>query len=194
MQVPERQEVPPARCAGPRPTSTGCEVRRVPSNAATSGQRRALGLASTAMSDGRLHHAFLGWWRLIPESCNYEQGDPPTDGWYRIAEEPDRTLSFTARWTDSDEKRHEIRFAGPPDGSRVPFAGGELADALAIEAVSSRELNSYAYYRGVERMVAQRQLDGTGQAMRVVQLVRLPGGASPANVSVYRRSSGPTPH
>jgi len=36
-------------------------------------------------------------------------------------------------------------------------------------------------------MVAQRQLDDSGQAMRVTQLVRLADGEHLANVSVYRR-------
>jgi hypothetical protein len=37
-------------------------------------------------------------------------------------------------------------------------------------------------------MVAQRQLGDSGDAMRTVQMVRLPDGTSPANVSVYRRA------
>ncbi len=36
-------------------------------------------------------------------------------------------------------------------------------------------------------MVAQRQLDASGNAMRVTQIVRLPNGESPGNVAIYRR-------
>ncbi len=36
-------------------------------------------------------------------------------------------------------------------------------------------------------MVAQRQLDDTGTAMRVTQLVRFPDGTHAANVSIYRK-------
>jgi hypothetical protein len=135
----------------------------------------------------RIYRDFLGLWQLIPESCQYEQGDPPTSGLYRIEENLDGTLEFTAEWTDTDGKPESVSFAGFPDGTKMPFAGGELADALAVEAVSARELNSYAYLGGRELMVAQRQLDSTGQAMRVTQVVRLPNGESPGNVSVYRR-------
>ena len=75
------------------------------------------------------------------------------------------------------------------DGGDPPprTAGGELADAIAIEAVSPRELNSYAYWQGRQLMVAQRQLDDTGLHMRVVQAVHLPDGTRPVNVSIYRR-------
>jgi hypothetical protein len=135
----------------------------------------------------RVYEAFLGSWTLIPESARYEQGDPPRSGRYTIEEESPGVLRFTARWIDAEGKDAEVVFSGPADGSRTPFPGGELADALAIEAVSSRELNSYAYLDGKELMVAQRQLDDTGTAMRITQVVRLPDGTRPANVALYRR-------
>ncbi len=37
------------------------------------------------------------------------------------------------------------------------------------------------------RMVAQRQLDDRGAAMRVTQLVRFDDGTTLANTSIYRR-------
>ncbi|MCR9160776.1 MAG: hypothetical protein ACE37F_03930 [Nannocystaceae bacterium] len=140
----------------------------------------------------RVYEDFLGLWQLIPESCQYEQGDPPKAGTYRIEEMPDGTLEFTATWTDAEGKEGSVSFSGFPDGTKMPFNAGDLADALAIEAVSARELNSYAYLDGRELMVAQRQLDATGQAMRITQIVRLPSGESPGNVAIYRRAPLPS--
>lgn len=132
------------------------------------------------------YFGFLGWWELIPESCDYQQGDPPRAGTYRISE-VDAGLRFDMAWTDAAGKQQEACFSGQPDGKPTPYNGGPLADALSVTAVSARELNSSAFLEGRELMVAQRQLDDTGGAMRVVQVVRLPGGESPRNVSVYRR-------
>ena len=129
--------------------------------------------------------SFLGTWQLVPESCRYDQGEAPASGTYRISVAPDGVLSLTTQWQDSAGQSHSFTLSGPPDGSKAAFDGGDLADALAITAVSPRELNSYAYLRGKELMVAQRQLDETGQAMRVTQMVRLPDGTRPSNVSVY---------
>ncbi len=129
---------------------------------------------------------FLGTWILIPASCDYEQGEPPTSGTYRIAEHDGR-LEFTIDWTDAEGKPHHAEFSGVPDGRKMPFDGGELADAMSITAVSARELTSSAYLDGAELMVAQRQLDDTGLAMRVTQVVRFVNGSHAANVSVYRR-------
>ncbi len=129
---------------------------------------------------------FLGTWVLIPGSCVYEQGPAPRDGTYTI-EDRAGTLAFTIDWTAADGTAHHVEFAGRPDGVAVPFAGGEVVDAMAIEAVSPRELRSSAFWKGAELMVAQRQLDASGQVMRVTQLVRFVDGRRLANVALYRK-------
>lgn len=138
------------------------------------------------MADATLYADFLGTWVLIPESCEFGQGDPPVSGLYRIEERGDQ-LVFRIDWTDGSGEHHHVELAGRPDGVPVPFAGGDAVDALSIEAVSPRELRSSGYWRGEELMVAQRQLDDTGMAMRVTQVVRFLDGTRLANVSVYRR-------
>ena len=130
---------------------------------------------------------FLGTWILQPHLSNYEQGDSPSAGTYQIMEVEGRIV-FRIDWRDADDKEHQVEFNGIADGTRVPFAGGELADELAIVSVSPRELNTYAYWQGREIMVAQRQLDPSEQAMRVTQLVRFPNGSHVANTSVYIRA------
>ncbi len=131
--------------------------------------------------------AFLGSWNLIAESCEYEQGDAPQSGTYGIYELADGSLSFEIVWVDKEGEKHEVRFSGIPDGEAKSFEGGELADALSVTAVSPRELTTRAFWRGKERMVAQRQLDEHGVAMRVTQLVRFENGTTLANTSIYRK-------
>ncbi len=140
------------------------------------------------MADVPLYAGFLGIWTLIPESCDYEQGEPPKEATYRIAEDGPR-LVFSMHWVDSKGETHQHEFSGLPNGEPMPFNGGELADALVVHAVSARELTSSALSRGEELMVAQRQLDETGSAMRITQIVRFPGGSSESNVGVYRKSA-----
>jgi hypothetical protein len=135
----------------------------------------------------RLYSGFLGSWSLIPESCQYEQGEAPIRGTITIEEVADE-LRFTMRWTMPGSPDEEAAtFAGRPNGQPFAFAGGKLADAMTITVVASNDLRTTASFQGRELMVVQRQLDATGQAMRVTQVVRLRGGSAPANVSVYRR-------
>ena len=131
---------------------------------------------------------FLGLWLLDPTSCDYEQGEPPRSGSYEIREDGER-LVFTMIWVDAEGQEQKAQFSGVPDGRHEPFGGGDLADALSVTAVSPRELTSAAFYGGVERMTAQRQLDESGAAMRVVQLVRLPDGTKLLNQSIYHRAN-----
>jgi hypothetical protein len=138
--------------------------------------------------DRPLYADFLGTWILDPTSCRYEQGEPPRAGNYQI-EARDGRLFFTIDWVDAEGVAQHVEFSGLPDGSHEPFPGGDLADALSVSAVSRRELTSAAYYQGVERMTAQRQLDEEGLAMRVLQLVRLPDGTRLLDTSLYRKAN-----
>ncbi len=135
-----------------------------------------------------LCEAFLGTWTLDPASCVYEQSEAPSEATHRIFVE-DEKLVMTMHWTLSDGSEHQMQFSGIPNGEPMPFAGGELADALAIHALSKRELTTAAYWKGKELMVSQRQLDDTGSAMRVTQIVRFLDGTHASNVGVYRKNS-----
>jgi len=135
-----------------------------------------------------LYKGFLGTWTLDPASCVYEQSDPPKAATYRISLDSD-VLSFTSHWEDAAGKTHQMTFSGVADGIAHPFAGGDLVDAMEIRAVSERELTTLAYWQGREIMLAQRQLDDTGRAMRMTQIVRYMDGNEEANVGVYQKNS-----
>ncbi len=130
---------------------------------------------------------FLGTWILDATTCRYQQGEPPLSGRYHIMADGD-ALVFTISWADAQGQSHEVSFRGRPDGSHVPFNGGPLADALAITLVSDNQLNSSAFNAGVELMTAQRTLSDNGQAMHVIQTVKLPDGAAPTNHATYDRA------
>lgn len=130
---------------------------------------------------------FFGTWILDVQSCRYQQGEPPQSGRYHIAADGD-DLVFSLDWVDADGQAHAVSFRGRPDGSRAPFNGGPLADALAITLVSASQLNSSAFRGGVELMSAERTLSGNGQTMHIVQTVKLPDGTAPANHATYYRA------
>ena len=132
------------------------------------------------------HQHFLGKWILDTTSCEYEQGEPPKSGSYRIIEEG-AELVFFMDWVDAEGESHSMSFRGVPDGRKAPFNGGELADALAIECPNEHELNSSAFRQGLELMTAKRYLTDNFQRMEIVQMVLLPDGTTPANRAFYLR-------
>lgn len=139
------------------------------------------------MVDRAQYAGFLGSWILLPDSCQFEQGEPHRAGTTTIREDGP-ALVFELAWTDAEGDAQRATFAGVPDGQPAPFDGGPLADALSVTAVAPNDLRIAAFHGGRELMTVQRQLDRTGQAMRVVQVVRLPDGTAPANISVFRRA------
>lgn len=139
------------------------------------------------MSNTSLFAGFIVTWILDPSSCQYEQGDPPTAGLYSISEKEGR-LFFTIAWTDANGKVHDVVFNGLPDGVPVPFVVSGAVEEMSIQATSRRELRSTAFFQNKPTMIAQRQLDESGRAMRVTQVVMFPDGERLANVATYMKS------
>lgn len=138
--------------------------------------------------DTSLYSKFLGTWTLDPASCVYEQGNPPKEAIYHIANQ-DGVLHFLIDWVDEEDKQERVEFSGVPNGERTPFAGGLLADEMSVDAPSETELVSAAYWQSKERMVATRTLSASGKSMQVLQIVRLPDGNTLCNQSTYFKNA-----
>ncbi|WP_350333738.1 hypothetical protein [Coralliovum pocilloporae] len=140
------------------------------------------------MSDGPVYRHFLGAWVLDVDTCSFDQGSPPRAGTCRFEEEGDE-LIISMNWVDVEGEIHNMAFKGVPNADPAPFNGGELADALSMDAPSEIELNSSAYLKGVELMTARRTLSRDYTSMELVQRVILPDGTMPENRSTYRREN-----
>jgi hypothetical protein len=75
------------------------------------------------MSVRPLYHGFLGSWVLIPQSCDYEQSEPPQGGTYCI-EEVAEGLRLEMLWTDSAGQER--------GGCSYGLAGGEAFETPAV--------------------------------------------------------------
>ncbi|MGH1420058.1 MAG: hypothetical protein ACRBCJ_14480 [Hyphomicrobiaceae bacterium] len=133
-----------------------------------------------------IYSKFLGTWVLDAPSCLYEQGAPPRSETHRIDLDGEE-LVFNMDWVDATGEAHHASFRAKPDGSHIPFDAGPLADTLCVRAKSETELNSSALRDGVELMVAERTLSGSGTTMHFLQKVNLPDGTSPTNRATYHR-------
>lgn len=135
-----------------------------------------------------MHSRFLGQWILDVDLCDYEQGEPPKSGSYRIEQKGD-ALVFHMSWVDAVDELNNMSFQGKPDGVPEPFDGGPLADALSITSPSEHRLDSFAFRDGEILMVATRRLSEDGLTMTIEQTVNLPDGTSPSNRSIYRKAN-----
>lgn len=133
-----------------------------------------------------IYQGFLGDWILDVDNCEFEQGDPPRSASNSITEDG-QELIVAMDWTDTDGETHHMSFRAVPDGRKIPFNGGPLADHLSVTAINDSELVAAAYRDGIELMTAIRTLSPDGSVMELEQVVHLPDGASPRNSSFYYR-------
>ena len=130
---------------------------------------------------------FLGSWQLLPETCEYEQGLAPKSGTYRIILDKGE-LSFLIAKSDLQNKKTEFELKGKADGEKRPFAVKDVIDTLSIELRNAnKEIWIIGFWGEKEQMVSQLQLDKSGQALRVTQVVFFTDGTKMTNSAVYSK-------
>jgi len=127
---------------------------------------------------------YLGSWQLIPELCNYQQGEAPRSGLYVIAESAG-ALRLTVDWVDRAGLEHHIEFGGLPDGSEQKVDTPGLTH-MTLTRVDSRTLDSAAYLGGERVMYARRVAHAN--LLSTLQRMRTPAGEV-SIFQVYRRAA-----
>ncbi|AXS42248.1 hypothetical protein [Breoghania sp. L-A4] len=130
---------------------------------------------------------FLGAWILDIEASDFEQGEPPLSGSYRI-EAADFGLTFHMRWIDANGKEEAVSFTGMPGTRDERLKQSGLADALALYLETGGGLVSEARREGKVIMRAVRRLADNGATLIIEQTVHLPDDTSTTNTMVYRRA------
>lgn len=129
---------------------------------------------------------FLGAWELLPESSEYELGDPPAEGLYTISSDGDR-YHFEIAWKTAAGRHFETGFSGIPDGRPYAYEDPQVADALSLTRVDESTLDSESFRGEVRLAHARRVLMEDGRMMRVSQSGQAPDGETFQNISYYRK-------
>ena len=133
---------------------------------------------------------FLGTWEMQPTQNNYQLGDPPVNGTYTIAENPDgEGYLVTMAWTTLDGRDVEMSYTAVPDGVDHPYENPAVADTVSMTRVDENTLDSDAKIGDKVTAYARRVLSADGQTMTVTQSGPTPDGGWFENVSVYVRRS-----
>ena len=129
---------------------------------------------------------FLGSWRFDPAGANYQLGEPPQSGLYRIEAE-DGGYLISMEWTTVEGKLHQLSYHGSPDGINYPYENPAIADTVSMTRVNEHTLDSSSIKGGVVILHARRVLSKDGQTMTVTQSGIGPQGQPYSNVSIYVR-------
>jgi hypothetical protein len=128
---------------------------------------------------------FYGEWALDPTQSQYELGNPPASGLYRLAAAGD-AIAVTMIWDTVDGQHFEQRYEVIPDGKDYPYDSSAV-DALMCALVDPVTLDTTAKKNGQIVAHGRRTLSADGQTMTIVQSGQTPQGQSFRNLSVYRR-------
>lgn len=127
---------------------------------------------------------FLGDWKLDPARSNYQSGQPPQSGLYRIEPE-DNGLKITMDWVDAAGKSYQMSYFGIVDGKDYPYHDNPAVDAFSMTLVDSNRLDSAAKKDGRVVAHASRVLSADGQSMTVTQSGTDAAGQTYRNISIY---------
>lgn len=132
--------------------------------------------------------AFLGIWALDPAQSQYQFGQPPQAGLYRIASGIDSSgYMISMSWTDSQGREAYAAYSAMPDGVEYPYENSDVADTISMTRLDERTLDTAIFKNGECIAYSLRQLSDVGDAMRIVQSGFAPDGSRFDNYSVYVR-------
>lgn len=129
---------------------------------------------------------FVGTWELQPEQSQYEAGQPPASGLYRIEPQGEGYL-VTMQWQTAAGAAKEMHYTSIPDGKDYAYENPEIAEFVSMTRVDEKTLDSATKKGGQMIAHARRELSKDAQAMRVTQSGLLPDGSWFKNISVYKR-------
>lgn len=129
---------------------------------------------------------FLGTWELIPDQSDYQLGQPPASGTYRITAN-ETGYTFNIQWTTADGQEMAAAYDAIPDGQQHPYENPAIADAVSLTRVSEKQLDSASFKDGQQIAHAARILANDNQTMTVIQSGQTPDGGSFSNTAVYHR-------
>jgi hypothetical protein len=92
---------------------------------------------------------FLGSWQLFPEKGNYQSGDRPKSGIYKIeSSENKKEITVSHSWTTIENWGFSSQYRVIADAEMHSFEDREFADAVHVELVDSITFELHFYRSG----------------------------------------------
>ena len=129
---------------------------------------------------------FLGSWSLVPELAQYEFGQPPQGGTYRIEASGEGYL-IAMEWLAAEGTAHQLSYPAIPDGKEYPYENPAVADTVSMTRIDRQTLDSTSKKSGRIIGYAHRVLSDDGLAMTVYQSGTAPDGQDFTNVATYKK-------
>lgn len=137
---------------------------------------------------------FLASWQLFPEKCNYEMGDRPKSGIYKIeAVEGAKEIIISHNWVTLENQAFSSSYPIIADGSMHAFSQPDLAEQAQVHFTDSISFE-IAFYKHSERVLhVLHEIMPNGYLKTTQQGLR-PDGTSYTNIEIYHKQMSVLPY
>jgi hypothetical protein len=137
---------------------------------------------------------FLGSWQLFPEKGNYEYGDRPRSGIYKIeSAENSKEVSISHNWITLENQGFNSQYKVLADGELHASANRDLADEVQVQLVDSITFEMHFYRSGQVILHVVHEIMPNGY-LRITQQGFKADGAAYTNAEVYHRQMSVMPY
>ena len=137
---------------------------------------------------------FLASWQLFPEKGNYEHGERPKSGIYKI-ESPDgkKELQIYHNWVTLENQALSSDYHVAADGALNPFLQTELADQVQVKFIDSITFEIHFYKKGEAALHIVHEIMPNGY-LKIIQQGVKENGASYTNIEYYHKQLSVLPY
>ncbi|MGZ3952626.1 MAG: DUF2452 domain-containing protein [Flavisolibacter sp.] len=137
---------------------------------------------------------FLGSWQLFPEKGNYEFGNRPKSGLYKIeSSENKKEIAISHNWTTIENQGFNSQYKVIADGDVHPFEDKQLADSCQVELIDSISFELHFYRGGQVILHIVHEIMPNGYLKITLQGFR-EDGSSYTNAEVYHKQMSVLPY
>jgi hypothetical protein len=137
---------------------------------------------------------FLASWQLFPEKCNYELGERPKSGIYKVESTEERKeLRVSHTWVTLENQAFASQYKINADGGLNEFADKELADHAQALFPDSISFEIHFYRNGQVTLHVVHEIMPNGY-LKVTQQGTKPDGTAYTNTEIYHKQLSVLPY
>ena len=136
---------------------------------------------------------FLGSWQLFPEKGNYQSGERPKSGLYKIeSSETRKEITISHSWTTIENQGFSSQYKVIADGELHLFEDRQFADEVQLSLVDSITFEMHFYKSGQVILHIVHEIMPNGYLK--ISLQGFKDGVSYTNAEVYHKQMSVLPY
>lgn len=137
---------------------------------------------------------FIASWQLFPEKCNYEQGDRPKSGTYRIEGDSEgNKLTIFHNWVSLENQAFSSEYTVVADGDLHGFYDEAMADKVQVNFPDGIHFEVHFYRAGQVNLHVIHEIMPNGY-LRVTSQGSTNEGKTYTNVEIYHKQMSVLPY